>query len=169
GPVLRLRQPLVPFAPRGLMGMGKKRQAKDTSRARSAMVRGFVHLHVHSEHSDLDSTARVEDLVAAAAADGQKALAISDHGSLAGIWAAYEAGKKHGVKIIPGEEVYLAIGSRHERNFIEVPAEDTDTDDGSEYTGKTKRKNYEHLTVLARSPQGWRNLVAMHNEALNSR
>lgn len=151
------------------MSMGKKRQAKDTSRARSDMVRGFVHLHVHSEHSDLDSTARVEDLVAAAAADGQKALAITDHGSLAGIWAAYEAGKKHGVKIIPGEEVYLAIGSRHERNFIEVPAEDTDTDDGSEYTGKTKRKNYEHLTVLARSPQGWRNLVAMHNEALNSR
>src|SRR5699024_7085404 len=118
----------------------------------------FVHLHVHSEHSALDSTARVADLVAAAAADGQEAIAITDHGSLAGIYAGMVEAKKAGIKLIAGEEVYLAIGSRHEQNTLEV-VED----------GRTKTKRYHHLTVLATGEQGWANLAAMHNQAQNSR
>lgn len=124
---------------------------------------GFAHLHVHSEHSALDSTARVGDIIAAAKADGQEAVAITDHGSLASIFDAVKAGKEAGVKIIPGLEAYLAIGSRTDPQTIEVPAGGASTDSGEEVSGKTKTKRYHHLTVLATTPAGWRNLVAMHN------
>src|SRR5699024_201621 len=69
---------------------------------------------------------------------------------------------------IAGLEAYLAIGSRHEQNFIEVPADDFDTDAGDESDGKMKRKRYHHITVLAKSATGWRNLVAMHNASAES-
>ncbi|MGC0250440.1 PHP domain-containing protein [Pseudactinotalea sp. Z1748] len=127
------------------------------------MFRGFVHLHVHSEHSGLDSTARVPDIIAAAKDDGQQAIAITDHGTLAGIYTAVRAGAKAGVKVIPGIEAYLAIGSRHERNTIEVPADGAATDSGDQVQGNTKVKKYDHLTILATSAAGWSNLVAMHN------
>src|SRR5699024_3471870 len=128
----------------------------------------FVHLHVHSEHSGLDSTARVRDLVRTAARMGQPAVAITDHGTLAGIYDAIDEGKKQGVKVIAGLEAYLAIGSRHEQNFIEVPGDDFDTDAGDEREGRMKRKRYHHITVLAKSATGWRNLVAMHNASADS-
>ena len=48
------------------------------------MADGFVHLHNHTEYSMLDGAARVEELVAAAVADGQRALGITDHGNLYG-------------------------------------------------------------------------------------
>lgn len=132
----------------------------------------FVHLHVHSEHSALDSTARVGELIDAAAADEQAAIAITDHGTIAGLHTAITAGRAAGVKVIAGEEVYLAIGSRHERRTLEIPAAsvatDASTGSGTDQT-ETKTKRYHHLTVLARNRTGWRNLVAMHNEAQNSR
>src|SRR5699024_7970347 len=62
------------------------------------------------------------------------------------------------LKTVAEEEVYLAIGSRHEQNALEV-VED----------GRTKTKRYHHLTVLATGEQGWANLAAMHNQAQNSR
>ncbi|MPV50061.1 DNA polymerase III subunit alpha [Pseudactinotalea sp. HY160] len=129
----------------------------------------FVHLHVHSEHSALDSTARVGDLIAAAAADGQPAIAITDHGTLGGIFTAMTAARAAGIKLIAGEEMYLAIGDRHERNTMEVPREGVATDAGLAGQGATKTKRYHHLTVLARNQEGWANLVALHNEAQNSR
>ncbi len=46
---------------------------------------GFAHLHVHTEFSMLDGAARVKDLVQAVAADGQPAVAITDHGVLYGV------------------------------------------------------------------------------------
>lgn len=129
---------------------------------------GFVHLHTHSECSELDSVARVADLVAAAAHDGQPALALTDHGSLSGLWTLHAEATKYGIKPIAGLEAYVAIGSRHEQNHVMVPADDADpdaedTDDG------LKRKTYEHLTVLAINQAGWRNLVGLHLEANKSR
>lgn len=128
---------------------------------------GFVHLHVHSEHSPLDSTARVEDIVEAAVADDAPAVAITDHGTLSGTFALYRAAKDAGIKPILGIEAYVAIGSRHEQNTVEVPSEEVDTDPG-ESEGKVKIKKYHHITILASTETGWRNLVAMHNASQES-
>ncbi|MGH1490180.1 MAG: PHP domain-containing protein, partial [Acidimicrobiales bacterium] len=49
------------------------------------MSSSFTHLHVHTEYSMLDGAARLDDLVAKAAADGMPALGITDHGNLYGV------------------------------------------------------------------------------------
>lgn len=128
----------------------------------------FVHLHVHSDHSKLDSIAQAKALCAAAAADGQPAVASTDHGSLSGAWRFAQAAKAAGVKPVLGCEMYLAFGSRFERNTITVPAEGDSDAEGESGEAGTKRKAYMHLTVLARTKQGWLNLVAMHNAAYDS-
>lgn len=143
----------------------------------------FVHLHVHTEYSALDGMIRVSELFDVAASHGQNAAAVTDHGTLGGIWAAQEAAGKAGVKLIPGQEMYLANGSRFSTVAFEVPVEDNsadeDTERSSEKDGKSaelvvdeergrKARPYQHLTVLATSPEGWRNLVIMNNEAQNS-
>lgn len=129
----------------------------------------FVHLHVHTEFSLLDGFSKIDELTRMAAADGQPALAITDHGSMAGAWQHAKACRAAGIKPILGIETYLAIGSRHERNFETVAADDASSEDtGSEAGSGTKTKRYEHLTILARTRVGWENLVAMHNESQNS-
>ena len=75
----------------------------------------FVHLHIHTEFSMLDGAARVGDVVAAAAADGQPALAITDHGNMYGVLDFYKACRNAGVKPIIGTEAYLAHERRPER------------------------------------------------------
>jgi DNA-directed DNA polymerase III PolC len=127
---------------------------------------GWVQLHTHSEHSPTDSLLKVKDLVAAAAADGNPALAITDHGTLGAIWKLGKYAKAAGLKAIPGIEAYLAIGDRHEHGTVEVEQDDADPDvDG---VRGTKSKKYEHLTLLAYSRIGWENLVAMGNESQDS-
>lgn len=113
--------------------------------------RPYVHLHTHSSHSLLDSIAAVDALVDAAAADGQPALAITDHGSLAAIWQLTAAAEAAGIKAIPGEELYLAFGSRHEHN----------EGVGAGDEGGAKTLHNQHLTVLASDPTGWANLMAI--------
>ncbi len=76
---------------------------------------GFVHLHVHTEFSMLDGAARVDDLVAAVAADGQPAVAITDHGVLYGVVDFTKAARTAGVKPIIGIEAYVTPGSRFDR------------------------------------------------------
>ena len=123
----------------------------------------FVHLHTHSEFSPIDSLAKVKDLVKAAAADQNPALAVSDHGTLGGVWKLGQYARDAGIKPIPAIEAYLAIGSRFERNALQVDDDDADPDPEG---GKgTKSKKYEHLTLLAATREGWRNLVLMTNEA----
>ena len=64
----------------------------------------FSHLHVHTEFSLLDGAARLDDLVGAALADGQKALGITDHGNMYGILDFYRACQDRGIKPILGTE-----------------------------------------------------------------
>ena len=54
------------------------------------MSDSFVHLHNHTEFSMLDGAARIEDMVLTAQADGQSAIAITDHGNLYGILDFYK-------------------------------------------------------------------------------
>jgi DNA polymerase-3 subunit alpha len=68
----------------------------------------FVHLRAHTEFSVVDGTLRIDDAVAAAAADGQGALAITDLSNLFGAVKFFTAARRAGVKPIIGAEVCMA-------------------------------------------------------------
>lgn len=124
----------------------------------------FVHLHVHTSGSLLDGLTRAHDAVNTVALDGAPAIASTDHGTLTQTMAMAKAAAAAGVKYIPGLELYLSIGDRHERNHVIVPRED-DFDGGGDEDTTGKRKIYEHLTVLAASKTGWRNLMRLDFDA----
>ena len=60
------------------------------------MVSSFTHLHLHTEFSMLDGAARVKDVIAAAVADGQPAIAITDHGNMYGVLDFYKECRERG-------------------------------------------------------------------------
>ena len=103
----------------------------------------FVHLHVHSEYSLLDGANKIGDLVTACQKDGQRALALTDHGNMFGAIELYQAASKAGVKPIVGCEVYIARQSRKEPH------------------SKAKGNGYHHLTLMARNAQGYKNLLKL--------
>ncbi len=121
--------------------------------------RSFTHLHTHTEFSMLDGAARVGDLVAAAVADGQPALGITDHGNMYGVLDFYKACRNHGIVPIIGTESYMAGKSRHERPVRRGKVDDTggDTEGG--------QKLYYHLTLLAETVDGYRNLMQLSSAA----
>jgi DNA polymerase-3 subunit alpha len=97
----------------------------------------FVHLHVHSEYSILDGACRIPDLATRAAELEMPAVALTDHGSLAGAVELYREAGKAGVKPIVGCEVYVADDRR------------------------AQQKGYAHLTLLAESNEGYANLIKL--------
>jgi DNA polymerase-3 subunit alpha len=119
----------------------------------------FVHLHTHTEYSMLDGAARIGDIVAAAVADGQPALAITDHGNMYGVLDFYKECRESGITPIIGTEAYMAAQSRHERPVRRGRIDDT----GGE--GERGEKLYYHLTVLAETTQGYRNLIKLSSAA----
>jgi len=100
----------------------------------------FVHLHVHSEYSLLDGACRIKEMASYAASLGQKALAITDHGTMYGVIDFYKAAKAAGIKPIIGCEVYVAPRTRFDKVF-EV--------DSSAY----------HLVLLCKDIEGYKNLM----------
>jgi DNA polymerase-3 subunit alpha len=116
------------------------------------MAEDFVHLHNHTEYSMLDGAARVEEMVLAAKADGQRAIAITEHGNLYGVIDFYEACRKHEMTPIIGLEAYMAANSRFDRPPRRGKIDDT----GGETEGG--QKLYHHLTLLASTNEGYRNL-----------
>jgi DNA polymerase-3 subunit alpha len=123
------------------------------------MTGSFTHLHVHTEFSMLDGASRLDELVAAAVADGQPALGITDHGNMYGVLDFYRECKRQGIKPIIGTEAYMAHESRHERPARRGRIDDTggDTESGS--------KLYYHLTLLAENDTGYRNLIQLSSLA----
>ncbi|MDH3752759.1 MAG: DNA polymerase III subunit alpha [Acidimicrobiia bacterium] len=119
----------------------------------------FAHLHVHTEFSMLDGAARVGDVVAAAASDGQPALGITDHGNMYGVIDFYRACRDQGIKPIIGTELYQAHDHRSERPSRRGRLDDSggDTDGG--------KKLYYHLTALAESNVGYKNLIQLASRA----
>ncbi len=75
----------------------------------------FVHLHVHSEYSLLDGACRLPGLVQRAAALGQEAVAVTDHGVMYGLVEFYKEAKKAGIKPILGCEAYVAARTRFDK------------------------------------------------------
>jgi DNA polymerase-3 subunit alpha len=99
----------------------------------------FAHLHVHSEYSVLDGACPIDALAERAAALEQPALGLTDHGVMNGAVEHYKACKKHGIKPILGLEAYFV-------------------DDRATQAVKYERN---HLTLLAASDEGFRNLVKL--------
>jgi DNA polymerase-3 subunit alpha len=101
-----------------------------------------VHLHVHSEYSLLDGACKIERLAARAAELGMPALGLTDHGVMNGAVEHYKACRANGVKPILGMEAYLV-------------------DDHRQAPRATPRYERNHLTLLASSDEGFRNLVKL--------
>lgn len=119
----------------------------------------FTHLHLHTEFSMLDGAARVDQVVAAAAADGQPAIGITDHGNMYGVLDFYKAARKQGIKPIIGSELYMAHDTRLERPSRRGRVDDT----GGEADGG--KKLYYHLIALAENATGYRNLIQLSSRA----
>ncbi|MCL1996155.1 MAG: DNA polymerase III subunit alpha [Defluviitaleaceae bacterium] len=103
----------------------------------------FTHLHVHTEYSLLDGSAKIAELVAHAKALGMHSLAITDHGVMYGAINFYKEAKTQGIKPIIGCEVYVAAGDCKSREMT-----------------KENRNNY-HLVLLAENMQGYKNLIKL--------
>src|SRR4051794_5849945 len=101
----------------------------------------------------LDGASRLEPLVAAAAADGQPALGITDHGNMYGVLEFYRACREQGVTPVIGSEMYMAHESRHERPARRGRIDDTGGD------AEGGRKPSHPLTLLAGHHPAYRNLT----------
>src|SRR5207302_8775771 len=119
----------------------------------------LAHLHLHTEFSMLDGAARVTDVVAAAKADGQPAVGITDHGNMYGVLDFYKACREQDVTPVIGMEAYMAAETRHERPVRRGRIDDT----GGE--GEEGQKLYYHLTLLAETTEGYRNLMKLSSAA----
>ena len=102
----------------------------------------FAHLHVHTEYSLLDGSNKIKECVARVKELGMDSVAITDHGCMFGVIDFYKAAKAVGVKPVLGCEVYVAPGSRFDKEAV-----------GS---GDDR---YYHLVLLAESNKGYQNLI----------
>ncbi len=103
----------------------------------------FVHLHVHTEYSLLDGAIQIQRLIDQAKNFHMPALAITDHGNMFGVINFYNTAIKGGIKPIIGCEVYVAPGSRFDKD-----------------KNKHKDTSY-HLTLLAYDNEGYKNLMQL--------
>lgn len=103
----------------------------------------FIHLHVHTEYSILDGLASISELVHRAREYGMPALAITDHGNMFGALDFYTQCRAQGIKPIIGCEVYVAPGSRLDKQ------------------GSESDETAFHLVLLARDEAGYRNLMKL--------
>ena len=102
----------------------------------------FTHLHVHTEYSLLDGSSKIKELVSRAKELGMDSLAITDHGVMYGVVDFYRAAKAAGINPVLGCEIYVAPGSRFDRE-----------------AGNAKESRYHHLVLLAENDIGYANLV----------
>ncbi len=101
----------------------------------------FTHLHVHTEYSLLDGSGKIGEMLPRAKELGMDSLAITDHGVMYGVIDFYKKAKEVGIKPILGCEIYVAPGSRFDR-------ENSQDED-----------RYHHLVLLAENNQGYKNLM----------
>ena len=106
----------------------------------------FTHFHVHSQYSILDGAASIPGLIEKAKADGQAALALTDHGNMFGIKLFYDTCRQKGIKPILGCEAYVARVSLYNK---EKPID----------------RSGEHLIILAKNLTGYLNLVKLCSTA----
>lgn len=103
----------------------------------------FVHLHLHTEYSLLDGATRIDKLFSTVKEKGMDTVAITDHGNMFGTLYFAEQAKKAGVKAIIGCEMYVC----------------------DDYLEKTGKQSYDHLILLCKNKQGYKNLIKLDSIA----
>ncbi|MBE0635316.1 PHP domain-containing protein, partial [Candidatus Bipolaricaulota bacterium] len=101
------------------------------------MASPFVHLHVHSEYSILDSSCKISKLLDRAGELGMDSIALTDHGVMSGVIKFYRQAVRRKIKPIIGCEIYVAPGDRADRS------------------GKAGQRFF-HLVLLAENEVGYR-------------
>lgn len=104
----------------------------------------FAHLHVHTEYSLLDGSNKIKECVARVKELGMDSVAITDHGVMFGVIDFYREAKEAGIRPILGCEVYVAPGSRFDKE-----------------AGGSGEDRYYHLVLLAENEQGYHNLMKL--------
>ncbi len=102
----------------------------------------FAHLHVHTEYSLLDGSNKIKECISRVKELGMDSVAITDHGVMFGVIDFYRAAKAEGIRPILGCEVYVAPGSRFDKE-----------------TGGSGEDRYHHLVLLAENNTGYQNLM----------
>src|SRR6476620_10838979 len=110
--------------------------------------RQFVHLHLHTDYSLLDGAIQIKPLSSRTDELGMQACAMTDHGNMFGAISFYNAMKSRGIKPIIGCETYITKGSRKDRA-----------------AGAPGEKANFHLILLAKSLEGYQNLVRLTSRA----
>lgn len=105
----------------------------------------FVHLHLHTQYSLLDGVNKIPGVIKQAAAMGQPAIAITDHGNMHGAIEFYSACKEEKIKPVIGCEFYITPESRFEKSG--------------------RQEGIHHLTVLAKNQDGYQNLCRLISRA----
>jgi DNA polymerase-3 subunit alpha len=103
----------------------------------------FSHLHVHTQYSLLDGAADIKKMFEKAAADNMKAMAITDHGNMFGVFKFVAEAANHGVKPIVGCEFYV-VADRHKKAFT-----------------KDAKDVRCHQLLLAKNAEGYKNLIKL--------
>lgn len=106
----------------------------------------FAHLHVHTEFSLLDGASKIDDLVSRIVENGQRSVAITDHGAMFGVIDFWNACTSAGLKPIIGQESYMSHASRFRKD-------------------KEADRTPWHLLLLAASDAGYKNLMRISTEA----
>lgn len=107
------------------------------------MMSDFVHLHLHSEYSLMDSTIKLDRLLARVEELNMNACAITDSGNMFGAATFYFAARERGIKPIIGSELFVAPGSR----FSQAREE--------------RRPRPHHLVLIAYNNAGYKNLMKL--------
>lgn len=102
----------------------------------------FINLHVHSDFSH-DGISKIKSIVKKVVNNNQPAVALTDHGSMAGVIELYRECNSHNIKPIFGNEFYIC-----------KPNHTVDIKDSS-------NKSYNHIVVLAKNIEGYRNLLKL--------
>lgn len=135
------------------------------------MTDDFVNLHNHSDvGSALDGISGPKEYVARAVEIGQKAVALTDHGTLVGSYALQNAADEAGIQAIWGLESYVApiIDGRKDSRLVKSPVFYGDKSvtgtrsEGGDISGKGA---FLHLTLLARSEEGVHNLIRLNSDS----
>jgi DNA polymerase-3 subunit alpha len=111
--------------------------------------RDFVHLHLHSDYSLLQSTIQHKPLAKHLKENGFKSCAVTDYGNMFGAVSFYMTMKKEGLHPVIGYEAYVASGSRFEKSAAAAPGE----------------KPHYNLVLLASDNEGFQNLVYLASKA----
>jgi len=100
----------------------------------------FVNLHNYSNYSILQALPKPQEIITRAKELNQKAVALTDKGTLAGTWDAFKAAKNNGIKLILGVDFYFFPDRKNQSGKIQ------------------------HVVLLAMNQKGYRNLLALNKE-----